>query len=110
MRVNETPNLDIRDNDLSVDRLERYLYREIEKFRKRVFGRILQQIEEKVLVKAKGRVSCPEKIPRYFFTLLRLIRFERHKVNYKDQGGFGFLASVLESAPLRLLKDHGTNR
>ena len=32
-----------------------------------------------------------DKVPRYLFTQLGLIRFERHKVNYKEEGKFGFL-------------------
>ena len=59
---------------------------EIEKFGKQVFGKVLQQIEEKELAEIKGRVSCREKVPRYLFTRLGLIRFERHKVKYKDRG------------------------
>jgi len=79
------------DDGLDVNRLERYLAKEIERFRKRVFGKVLQEIEEKKLEEAKGRVSRREKVPRYLFTRLGLIRFERHKVKYKDEGRFGFL-------------------
>ncbi len=50
--------------------------REIEKFRKRVFGKVLQEIEAKKLEGAKGKASCREKIPRYLFTRLGLIRFK----------------------------------
>ena len=32
-----------------------------------------------------------EKVPRYLFTRLGLIRFEKHKVKYKDRGRFVFL-------------------
>jgi len=91
MRVSETLDLNIPDDDLHVDRLERYLAKKIERFRKRVFGKVLQEIEAKKLEEAKGRVSCREKVPRYLFTRLGLIRFERHKVKYKDKGRFGFL-------------------
>jgi len=91
MRVSETLKLSIPDDGLDVDRLERYLAREKERFRKQVFGKVLQQIEEKELAEAKGKVSCREKAPRYLFTRLGLIRFERHKVKYKDEGRFGFL-------------------
>jgi hypothetical protein len=91
MRVSETLELSIPDDDLNVDRLERYLAREMERFRKRVFGKVLRQIEEEKLAEAKGRVSCREKVPRYLFTRLGLIRFERHKVKYKDEARFGFL-------------------
>lgn len=49
MRVSETLNVYIRDDDLNVDRLERYLAREMEKFGKQVFGRVLQEIEAKKL-------------------------------------------------------------
>ncbi len=72
MRVSEILNLNIPDNDLNVDRLERYLAKEMEKFRKQVFGKVLQQIEEKELAEAKGRVSCREKVPRCLFTRLGL--------------------------------------
>ena len=68
MRVSETINLNIPDNDLNVDRLERYLAKEIERFRKQVFGKVLQEIEEKELAEAMGKVSCREKMPRYLFT------------------------------------------
>jgi len=43
------------------------------------------------LAEAKGKVSCGEKVPRYLFICLELIRFERHKVTYKDEGRVGFL-------------------
>jgi len=36
-------------------------------------------------------VGRREKVPRYLFTRLGLIRFERHKVKYKEKGKFGFL-------------------
>ena len=91
MRVSETLELSIPDEGLDVNRLERYLAKEIERFRKRVFGKVLQEIEEKKLEEAKGRVSRREKVPRYLFTWLGLIRFERHKVKYKDKARFGFL-------------------
>ncbi|MBA7669796.1 hypothetical protein ES703_77930 [subsurface metagenome] len=91
MRVSETLDLNIPDDDLNIDRLERYLAKEIDRFRKQVFGKVLQQIEEKELAEAKGRVSCREKVARYLFTRLGLIRFERHKVKYRDKGRFGFL-------------------
>jgi hypothetical protein len=68
----------ILDDDLNVDRLERYLAKEMERFRKQVFGKVLQQIEDKELAEAKGKVSRREKVPRYLFTRLGLIRFERH--------------------------------
>ena len=45
MRVSETLELSIPDEDLDVNRLERYLAKEIERFRKRVFGKVLQKIE-----------------------------------------------------------------
>jgi len=51
----------------------------------------LQEIETKKLEEAKGKVGCREKVPRYLFTRLGLIRFERHKVKYKEKGKFGFL-------------------
>lgn len=53
-------------------------------------ARILHQAAKK-LEEAKGRVSCREKVPQYLFTRLGLIRFERHKVKYKEEGRFGFL-------------------
>ena len=52
MRVSETLELSIPDDGLDVDRLERYLPKEVERFRKRVFEKVLREIE------AKGRVSC----------------------------------------------------
>ena len=55
MRLSETLELGIPDDGLDVDRLERYLAREIERFRKQVFGKVLQQIEEKELAEAKGK-------------------------------------------------------
>ena len=89
MRVSETLELSIPDEGLDVNRLERYLAREIEKFGKQVFGRVLQEIEAKKLEEARGKVGRREKVPRYLFTRLGLIRFERHKVKYKDRGRFG---------------------
>ena len=77
MRVSETLEISIPDEGLDVNRLERYRAKEIERFRKRVFDRVLQEIEAKKLEGAKGKVSCREKVPRYLFTRLRLIRFER---------------------------------
>jgi len=35
--------------------------REIERFGKRVFGAVLERVEERALERAKGRVSCREK-------------------------------------------------
>ena len=91
MRISETLNLNIADDDLNVDRLERYLAKGIERFRKQVFGKVLQEIEAKKLEEARGKVGRREKVPRYLFTRLGLIRFERHKVKYKEEGKFGFL-------------------
>jgi hypothetical protein len=91
MRISKTLELSITDEGLDVNRLERYLAREIEKFGKQVFGRVLQEIEAKKLEEARGKVGRREKVPRYLFTRLGLIRFERHKVKYKDRGRFGFL-------------------
>lgn len=51
----------------------------------------MQQIEDKELAEAKGEVNRWEKVPRYLFTQLGLVRFERHKVKYKKVGKFGFL-------------------
>jgi len=77
MRVSETLELSIPKDGLDVNKLERYLAKEIERFRKQVFGKVLQEIEAKKLEEAKGRVSRREKVPRYLFTRLGLIRFER---------------------------------
>jgi len=46
------------DEGLDVDKLERCLAKEIERFKKQVFGKILQEIKAKKLEEAKGRVSC----------------------------------------------------
>ena len=54
-----------------------------------MFGRVLQEIETKKLEEAKGRVGRREKVKRYLFTRLGLIRFERHKVKYKEKGKKG---------------------
>jgi len=95
MRVSETLNLNIPDDGLDVDKLERYVAREIRKF-----GKVLQEIEAKKLEEAKGKVGCREKVPRYPSTRLGLIRFERHKVKYKEKGKFGFfLDDVLGLRP-----------
>ncbi len=58
MRVSETLELNIPDDDLNVGSLEGYLAREMERFMKRVFGKVLQEIEEKKLVEVNGEVSC----------------------------------------------------
>jgi len=65
--------------------------REIKRFGKQVFGKVIEEIETKKLEEAKGKVGRREKVPRYLFSRLELIRFERHKVRYKDAGKFGFL-------------------
>jgi len=56
-----------------------------------VFGKVLREIDTKKLEEARGKVGRREKVPRYLFTRLGLIRFERHKVKYKEKGKFGFL-------------------
>lgn len=68
---------------MDVSKLERYLAREIKRFGKQVFGKVLQEIETKKLEEARGKVGRREKVPRYRFTRLGLIRFERYKVKYK---------------------------
>ncbi len=90
MRISETLELSIPD-DMDMDKLEEYLAREIKSFGKQVFGKVLQEIEMKELEEAKGKVGRREKVPRYLFTQLGLIRFERYKVSYKEKGKFGFL-------------------
>ena len=90
MRISETLELSIPD-DMDIDKLERYLAREIKRFGKQMFGKVLEEMETKKLVEAKGKVGRREKVPRYLFTRLGLIRFERHKVKYKETGKFGFL-------------------
>ena len=84
-------DLNIPEDSLDVDRREQYLAEEMETFRKRVFSKVLQQLEDKALEEAKGRASCREKVPRYLFTRLGLIGFERHKVKYKEEARIGFL-------------------
>ena len=91
MRVSETLELSIAEDELDVNKLERYLDREIKRFGKQVFGKVLQEIETKKLEEARGKVGRREKVPRYLFTRLGLIRFERHKVRYRETGKFGFL-------------------
>ena len=76
MRVSETLELSIPEDGLDVNRLERYLAREMERFRKRVFGKVLRQIEAKKLEEAKGRVSCREKVSRYLFTRQDIVQEE----------------------------------
>jgi len=99
MRISETLELNIPD-DMDIDKLERYLAEEIKRFRKQVFGKVLEQIETKKLEETKGIVSRREKVPRYLFSRLGLIRFERHKVKYKETGKFGFpLDDVLGLRP-----------
>ncbi len=90
MRISETLELSIPD-DMDMDKLEGYLAREIKRFGKQVFGKVLQEIEMKKLEEAKGKVGRREKVERYLFTRLGLIRFERHKVKDKEKGKFGFL-------------------
>jgi len=90
MRISETLELSISD-DMDIDKLEGYLAKEIEGFGKRVFGKVLQGMETEKLEEAKGKVVRREKVQRYLFTQLGLIRFDRHKVNYKEKGKFGFL-------------------
>jgi len=52
MRISETLELSIPD-DMDVNKLERYLAREIKRFGKQVFGRVLQEIETKKLEEAR---------------------------------------------------------
>ena len=63
MRISETLELSIPEDGLDVNKLEGYLAKEIERFRKQVFGEVLQEIEEKELAEAKGKVSRREKVP-----------------------------------------------
>ena len=68
-----------------------------------MFDKVLQEIETKKLEEAKGKVGCREKVPRYLFTRLGLIRFERHKVKYKEKGKFGFfLDEILGLKPYQV--------
>ena len=90
MRISETLELSIPD-DMDMNKLEGYLAREIKRFGKQVFGKVLQEMEAKKLEEAKGKVGRRETVERYLFTRLGLIRFERHKVKYKETGKFGFL-------------------
>jgi len=53
MRISETLELSIPD-DVDVNKLERYLAREIKRFGKQVFGKVLQEIEAKKLEEARG--------------------------------------------------------
>ncbi|MBA7671168.1 hypothetical protein ES703_79320 [subsurface metagenome] len=103
MRIGETLELSIAEDDMDVNRLEQYLAREIKEFGKRVFVKALQEIEAKKLEQAKGEVGCREEVPRYLFTRLGLIRFERHKVKYKEKGKFGFfLDEILGLKPYQV--------
>ena len=67
MRISETLELSLPD-DMDIDKLERYLAREIQRFGKQVSGKILQEIETKGMEEAKGKVGRREKVPRYLFT------------------------------------------
>ncbi len=49
MRVSETFELSIPEEDLDVNRLEQHLARGIKEFGKRVFVKVLQEIEAKKL-------------------------------------------------------------
>jgi len=44
--------------------------RGIKRFRKQVFGKVLQEIETKKLEEAKGKVDRQEKVEQYLFTFL----------------------------------------
>ena len=90
MRISKTLELSILD-DMDINKPERYLAREIKRFGKQVFGKVLQEIETKKLEEAKGKLGRQEKVPRYLFTRLGLIRFERHEVKYKEKDKLGFL-------------------
>ena len=87
MRISETLELSIAD-DMDIDKLERYLAREIKRFGKQVFGKVIEEMETEKLEEAKGKVGRREKVPRYLFTRLGLIRFERHKLNPLCQAVF----------------------
>ena len=79
---------------------EGILHREIKRFGKQVFGKVIEEMETEKLEEAKGKVGRREKVPRYLFTSLGLIRFERHKVKYKETGKFSFLLDdVLKLRP-----------
>jgi hypothetical protein len=102
MRVSETLELSIPE-DADIDKLERYLAKEVKEFGKRVFGKVLQEVEVKKLGEAGGGVGRREKVARYLFTRLGLIRFERRKVKYKEKGKFGFfLDDILELKPYQV--------
>ena len=90
MWISEILGLNIPDG-MDIDKLERYLAKEMKSFEKQVFGKVLQEIETEKLEEAKGKVGRREKAPRYLLTRLGLIRFERHKMKYRDTGKFGFL-------------------
>ncbi len=47
-------NLNIPEDSLDVDRREQYLAEEMERFRKRVFSKVLQQLEDKAHGGGKG--------------------------------------------------------
>jgi len=51
MRISETLELSITD-DMDMDKLEGYLAKEIKRFGKQVFGKVLQEIETKKLEEA----------------------------------------------------------
>ena len=87
MRIGKTFELSI-PGDMDIDKLERYLAREIKRFGKQVFGKVIEEMETEKLEEAKGKVGRREKVPRYLFTRLGLIRFERHKLNPLCQAVF----------------------
>jgi hypothetical protein len=69
-------------------------------FRKRVFVKVPQEIKAKELEQAKGEMGCREEVPRYLFSRLGLIRFERHKVKYQEKDKLGFfLDEILALKP-----------
>ena len=55
MKVSKTLELSIPE-DIDIDKLERYLAREMKKFGKHLFEKVLQEIETKKLEEAKGRL------------------------------------------------------
>ena len=59
MRISETLELSITD-DMDINKLERYLAREIKSFGKQVFGKVPQEIEMKKPDEAKGKVGVKE--------------------------------------------------
>jgi hypothetical protein len=90
LRVQETLEISIPREGLNVNRLEEALAQAFQEFEKRVMMAALEEIERKVLEEERERVLKKGKERRYLCTRFGWIRYERQKVEYLEEGRYGF--------------------